>query len=215
LPCFNKAFEGCGFGGSNEICQDRVLDRWTLGPTTHIALISRVQLPESRIATPNVRRKEILACPFFFPTHKADDIAWLHPSRLPLGAGWRGHCDAPGHEGFAPTSEEIMEHCNLGYAAACSRLPEKRDCDAVRFSVQRHSESELVLWFVFELRHRPAGHGTLEYKVTTRQWILPHPNERIQKMAECYVQSYLSRRVPAELDLGISHCDPNITETSN
>lgn len=140
------------------------------------------------------RRRRTLACPFFMPTNQSEDIAWLHPSRLPLGAGWSGHCGAPGHEGSVPTPEEIKENCNLGYAIACPRLPEKRDCDAVRFSVLRRSDSRLVLWFVFESGHRPAGHGTLEYNVPTRQWTSPHPNERIQRMADCYIQAYLSRK---------------------
>lgn len=140
-----------------------------------------------------------MACPFFMPAERAGDIAWLHPSRLPLGAGWNGHCGAPGHEGFTPSPEEIKENCNLGYASACPRLPQQRECDAVRFSVVRHSDSHLVLWFVLESRHRPAGHGTLEYKVASHQWTSPHPNEHIQRMADCYVQSYFSRK-PAAAD---------------
>ena len=135
-----------------------------------------------------------MACPFFVPTNISEDIAWFHPSRLPLGAGWNGRCGAPGHEGFIPASEEIKENCNLGYAITCPRLPEKRICDAVRFSVVRDSGSHLSLWIVFESAHRPTGHGTLEYQISARQWTSPHPNERIQKMAECYVHSYLSRR---------------------
>jgi hypothetical protein len=136
-----------------------------------------------------------LACPFFVPTNRSEDIIpWLHPSRLPLGAGWDGHCGAPGHEGSLPGPEEIKENCNLGYATNCPRLPANRDCDAVRFSVLRHTDSHLLVWFVFESRHRPAGHGTLEYRVFAREWTSPHPNERIQRMADCYVQSYLLRK---------------------
>ena len=135
-----------------------------------------------------------MACPFFVPTEKREEIAWLHPSRLPLGAGWNGYCGAPGHEGSNPTPEETKENCNLGYATACPRLPEKRDCDAVRFSVAGQSDSRLVLYFIFEYRHRPAGHGTLEYSVLAQQWIAPHPNERIQRMADCYIQSHFSRK---------------------
>jgi hypothetical protein len=143
----------------------------------------------------NFREKiKLLACPFFIPTNISEDIAWFHPSRLPLGAGWNGHCGAPGHEGFIPASEEIKENCNLGYAITCPRLPEKRVCDAVRFSVARDSGSHIILWVVFESAHRPTGHGTLEYQVPARRWASPHPNERVQKMAECYVQSYLSRK---------------------
>ena len=68
---------------------------------------------------------QILACPFFMPVQKLDG-AWLHPSRLPLGAGWDGHCSAPGHEGARPSDQELQEFCNLGYAAKCSRLPAER-----------------------------------------------------------------------------------------
>jgi hypothetical protein len=65
----------------------------------------------------------------------------------------------------------------------------------VRFAVVRHSDSCLVVSFVFESQHRPAGHGTLEYAIAPRQWRLTHSDERIQRMAECYVQSYLSRKI--------------------
>jgi hypothetical protein len=155
----------------------------------------RAPLPHCEQAGTLQNGKLKLACPFFVPTSKCEDIAWLHPSRLPLGGGWNGHCGAPGHEGFSPTREEIKEFCNLGYAAACPRLPVIRAYDAVRFAVVRHSDSCLVVSFVFESQHRPAGHGTLEYAIAPRQWRLTHSDERIQRMAECYVQSYLSRKI--------------------
>ena len=128
------------------------------------------------------------------PTQKLEDGGWQHPSRLPLGGGWSGHCCAPGHEGTLPTDEELRE-CNLGYATNCPRLPGERPWDAVRFSVARDRGSQVVLWFACEIAHRPAGHGTLEYDAAQEQWISSHDNPRIQKMAECYVQSYLLRRV--------------------
>ena len=145
-----------------------------------------------------------MACPFFMPVQKLDG-GWLHPSRLPLGGGWDGHCSAPGHEGTQPSDEELHECCNLGYAAKCSRLPMERDCDAVRFSVARDQGSRLLLWFVCETAHRPTSHGMREYDVERREWISssaqPHSNPRILKMLECYVQSYLQRRVqPGAVD---------------
>jgi hypothetical protein len=133
------------------------------------------------------------------PTRKLEGGAWLHPSRLPLGGGWHGHCSAPGHEGAQPTDEELREFCNLGYAAGCARLPQERDCDAVRFSVARDRGSQLLLWFVCESAHRPAGHGTLEYDALLGQWLSSHPDPRIQKMAECYLQFYLLRRTQPAL----------------
>lgn len=135
-----------------------------------------------------------MPCPFFLPTSKLDDGGWLHPSRLPLGGGWHGQCSAPGHEGAEPTTEELREFCNLGYAAHCPRLPVQRTADAVRFSIARDAGAQLLLWVVCESDHRPAGHGTLEYDVSLGQWILTHPDARIQKMAECYLEAYLFRR---------------------
>jgi len=143
-----------------------------------------------------------LACPFFMPVRKLEDGNWIHPLRLPLGSGWDGYCSAPGHEGVRPTDEELRELCNLGYAASCSRLPRERACDAVRFSVARDRGSQLLLWFVCEAGHRPAGHGTLEYDVSFGQWTSRHSDPRIQKMAECYLESYLLRRIqPVAADL--------------
>jgi hypothetical protein len=136
-----------------------------------------------------------VACPFFMPTSKLEDGGWLHPSRLPLGGGWIGHCSAPGHEGAEPTNQELRELCNLGYAAGCARLPEERPYDAVRFAIARDRGAQLELWFVCESRHRPAGHGILEYDVSLDRWTTSHPDVRIQKMAECYLQSYLVRRI--------------------
>jgi len=136
-----------------------------------------------------------VACPFFMPTSKLDDGGWLHPSRLPLGGGWHGQCSAAGHEGLEPTTDELLE-CNLGYAVTCRRLPKDRSCDAIRFSVARDCGSQLLLWFVCESGHQPAGHGTLEYDLALGRWTSPHPDPRIQKMADCFLQSYLLRRIP-------------------
>lgn len=137
---------------------------------------------------------KILACPFFMPAQKLNG-AWLHPSRLPLGGGWDGHCSAPGHEGARPSEGELQEFCNLGYASKCSRLPSLRDCDAVRFSVSRDQGSRLLVWFVCETGHRPANYGTLEYEVERGEWVSSHADPRIQKMLDCYVESYLQRRM--------------------
>jgi hypothetical protein len=142
-----------------------------------------------------------VACPFFMPTSKLDDGGWLHPSRLPLGGGWTGHCGAPGNEGVEPTNQELREFCNLGYAATCPRLPKERAYDAVRFSIARDRGTQLEFWFVCESEHRPASRGTLQYDLSLGRWVSSHADLRIQKMAECYLQSYLLRRVqPAQAD---------------
>ena len=142
-----------------------------------------------------------MACPFFVPTRKLDDAGWLHPARLPLGGGWQGHCSAPGHDGAVPSDHDLHEHCNLGYAAGCSWLPQERPCDAVRFSLAHDRGTRLLFWFVCESGHRPSAHGMLEFDITLGRWITPHLDAHIQKMAECYLESYLLRRngsVPAD-----------------
>jgi hypothetical protein len=153
---------------------------------------------------PTSLRQELhrVACPFFMPTNKLENGGWLHPSRLPLGAGWSGHCCAPGHEGAEPTGEELRELCNMGYAAGCSRLPRQRAYDAIRFSIARDCGTRLQLWFICESGHRPAGHGMLGYDLALGQWTCPHSDPRIQTMAECYLQAYLVRRIqPASASL--------------
>jgi hypothetical protein len=134
-----------------------------------------------------------LACPYFMPTHALEGGAWIHPSRLPLGGGWQGHCTAPGHEGAVPALEEMHEGCNLGYASRCPRLPENRDRDAVRFGISRESDTHLFVAYVCERQHLPVEHGFLEFRIHDSQCLQPHPDARIQKMAECFVESRLRR----------------------
>jgi len=134
-----------------------------------------------------------LTCPFFSPTERADDIALPHPMRLPLGAAWRGKCNAPGYEAHSPSTQEL-EGCNLGYAHTCFRLPKERACDAVRFGVTRESSTSISLQYVMEAAHQPAGQGLLEYDRALGIWSTVHNEACVQKLAECFLQSYLERR---------------------
>ena len=146
---------------------------------------------------PNKGILETLACPFFMPVKRLEeDGTWFHPSRLPLKGGWDGRCCAPGHEEVSLTREDLRE-CNLGYAVSCLRLPRERTCDALRFSIVQDADEKLVLCFVRELNHHPVEHGTLEYDLATARWKSSHGDARLQRMAECYVETYLERRVVA------------------
>ncbi len=133
-----------------------------------------------------------MACPFFAPTHRADDIAFPHPARLPLGGSWRGVCSAPGHEQATPSDAEL-ECCNLGYAKSCPRLPKERACDAVRFAVSNDSGETISLQFVFETDYLPTALGSLEYDRALKTWVSRHPEPRTQRLAECFLHSYLER----------------------
>jgi len=149
-------------------------------------------------------QEKTLACPFFSPTERADDIALPHPARLPLGAAWHGICEAPGHEPCTPANHEL-ESCNLGYAHTCQRLPKQRSCDAIRFGVARDAGALISLRYVMETAHQPAGDGSLEYDRALKSWISTYPEPRTQKMAECFMQSYLegkSRRESLRTSMG-------------
>ncbi len=123
-------------------------------------------------------------------------MAWLHPSRLPLGGGWDGRCSAPGHEGAQPSNQDLHEFAIWDTRQNVRACRPHRDFDAVRFSVARDQGSRLQLWFVCETGHRPAKHGTLEYDVELQStWISSHSDERIQKMAGVLRQSYLKRKI--------------------
>lgn len=141
-----------------------------------------------------------MACPFFMPTQRMQGGAWIHPSRLPLAWGWEGVCTAPGHEGETP---ESFEACNLGYATACPRLPQERNCDAVRFAVVREKADRSLLVYVCEKDHLPADHGNLELCIHDGTCAKPHPDPRIQKMAECFLTSRKANtESPSEQDRG-------------
>ncbi len=146
-----------------------------------------------------------MACPFFMPTEKVE--RWSNP-RLPLGDGWKGYCTAAAHAGERPSDYELREFCNFGYAARCPRLPERRVADAVRFAVSRRLDGKVVICFVCEVNHRPGEYGLLEYDSATGAWTAPHRNACVQKMAQCYLESYLARtamhagRRPSSTKLG-------------
>lgn len=147
-----------------------------------------------------------MACPYFMPVAKLENGAWPHPARLPLGCGWSGHCTAPGHETQIPTQDVLEAFCNLGYATGCSWAPAQRASDSVRFSVSAPMSSKrekaasespnhvLRLAYVCERDHRPVEHGELEFHLPSATWTRRHDDPRVQKMAECFLESYLKKR---------------------
>jgi hypothetical protein len=134
-----------------------------------------------------------MPCPYFIPTERFDGAGFTHPARLPLGAGYRGQCGAPGHAGATPSDNELTQ-CNLGYARNCSRLPQDRQADAVRFSILRDRDGQISLSYVSELNYLPREHGSLQYDLLLGRWASLHPEAGVQGLAECFLQSYLARR---------------------
>ena len=151
-----------------------------------------------------------MACPYFMPVAKLENGNWLHPSRLPLGCGWSGRCTAPGHENEAPSQDVLETFCNLGYASGCAWRPMQRNWDAVRFAVSAPIERSigasaqalngeaqariLRLIYVCEHEHHPIASGELAFDLSQASWLRSHDDARIQKMAECFLDSYLKKR---------------------
>jgi hypothetical protein len=141
------------------------------------------------------------------PLRKLENGNWPHPARLPLGCGWSGTCTAPGHEGQEPSQHVVESFCNLGYASNCSWAPVQRIWDAVRFAVASPSRSKgsekvpsdlraqtLHVAYVCEREHLPVSHGELEFDLSQGKWSRCHADARIQKMAECFLESYLKKK---------------------
>lgn len=136
-----------------------------------------------------------MACPFFLPMEKLENGNWAHAARLPLGCGWSGQCMAPGHEGVVPLQEELRELCNLGYAESCTRLPKERAWDSVRFGARTALDGDCVqVRYVCERGHLPVENGILDFVAAESRWRELHPNSCVQRMAECFLESYLERR---------------------
>lgn len=142
-----------------------------------------------------------MACPFFMPVEKLENGSWLHAARLPLGCGWTGHCTAPGHERETPSPEDLHEFCNLGYAEGCGRLPRDRQWDSVRFAARTAcgdakavAGERIQVRYVCERDHLPAEHGMLEFDFAEQRWEKRHRDDRVQRMAECFLASYVEKR---------------------
>jgi hypothetical protein len=139
------------------------------------------------------------------PVSKLEGGNWPHPARLPLGCGWSGNCAAPGHEGETPSHDILQAFCNLGYASSCSWAPPHRVWDAVRFAVAAPADSKrktpsfdapsriLHLLYVCERDHLPVEHGELEFDLAGATWLRQHIDARVQKMADCFLETYLKK----------------------
>ena len=102
--------------------------------------------------------------------------------------------------GESPSPRELREFCNLGYADGCCRLRE-RAWDSVRFGAKAGSAGEvngnggrIFIRYVCERGHRPVEHGTMIFDSLGSRWEQPHRDPRVQRMAECFLESYVEKR---------------------
>lgn len=122
-------------------------------------------------------------------------MGWAFPGRLPLGAGFSGTCCAGAQATeVVPDDNTLRDFCNLGHARGCSRLPEHRRADSVRFAVAQDAGERIVLNYVYDLDHLPVAHGQLEYDCARRRWTSTVTDACLERQAECYLAVYLERR---------------------
>jgi hypothetical protein len=106
---------------------------------------------------------------------------------------------APGHEGEVPLQNEVRDFCNLGYAEGCVRLPKERAWDSVRFGAKTLNKGIeagdcVHVRYVCERGHLPVENGVLEFVAAESRWRELHANGCVQRMAECFLESYVEKR---------------------
>ena len=136
-----------------------------------------------------------MACPFFVPSRRLENAAWVIPPRLPLGDPFGGACHAHPADIIEPPESQQREICNCGYARGrCDRFPANDAPDAVRFSVTDDSPARLSVVYVVEKDHTPAEFGTLEYTVADARLAGSPIGDVLAHQARAFLESYLRRR---------------------
>lgn len=129
-----------------------------------------------------------MPCPFFVPAQPFTGHAAI--PFWPLAEPRRGSCSvAPPDE--QPGDAELKKWCNFGYACGCRFLPKEREADKASFSVIRSEGEILLICCVLEKDHRPVSIRTLQFHRELSRWLSVHPDARIQRQAECYMESRL------------------------
>jgi len=86
------------------------------------------------------------------------------------------------------------------------RLPRERVWDSVRFGARtvsgkgnNASAGRIQVRFVCERGHRPSEHGMLEFDPADARWVERHRDDCVQRMAECFLESYVEKRKRREV----------------
>jgi hypothetical protein len=130
-----------------------------------------------------------LACPYFIPVKRCESELWRHRARLPLGDGYEGRCGAPGYEAAAPTEDQLKTGCNLGNSR-CSRLPEDRAHDSVRFHVRSDQGVQLTVSYCAERDHHPRASGLLQFDAASGNFVAATAEASLLRLAHAFVQSH-------------------------
>jgi len=61
------------------------------------------------------------------------------------------------------------------------------------------SAGRIQVRFVCERGHRPSEHGMLEFDPADARWVERHRDDCVQRMAECFLESYVEKRKRREV----------------
>jgi hypothetical protein len=85
-------------------------------------------------------------------------------------------------------------------------LPRERMWDSVRFvartmgaDAENGNSVRIQIRYVCENGHRPAENGVLAFDVVEARWVERHRDSRVQRMAECFLESYVEKRKKQEV----------------
>ena len=137
-----------------------------------------------------------MSCPHFYPVQPRPESHGSANAALPLGDAWDGICRAVPDQPWQPDDATLQPLCNLGYArGACNRFPEGDGPDAVRFTVSRHQNTAIRIYYVIERDHLPFAHGALEYSAADGAFTRTPDDATVSRQAQAYVTSYLRRKL--------------------
>ena len=72
--------------------------------------------------------------------------------------------------------------------------PSKTDNRGMSADDLSHAPAVIRVMCVCERNHRPVQRGDLEYDLQRSQWLQRHDDARLQKMAECFLESFLKKK---------------------
>ena len=82
----------------------------------------------------------------------------------------------------------------LGCGAICGLRSRRHRSHNNQKGVANRGSRILALAYVCERDHRPVHNGELEFDLSQAAWLRHHDDPRIQKMAECFLESYLKKK---------------------
>ena len=150
-----------------------------------------------------------MACPYFMPVAKLENGAGRIPPGCPsdvVGADiarhpatkdscLTGQCSNPSATSDTPVAALVARRTRRGMRSGSrfQRPPistrEKSLQDVLMSRSVRFASSTFA-----SARHLPVSHGELEFDLLQASWLHKHDDLRMQKMAECFLESYLKKK---------------------